>query len=205
MKVARFGLERTEHSHFFTPKTSSWTRTFMSCLTATWQERRSPSAASRFVISEVSVARIEPPPSRTLTRHCPQVPPPPQAEGTRILPSPSAPNSFCPTGVSMIFSSLMVILTFPAGTNCDLAARMTRTRPIKMAVNTATPRPISSINASSFHIPEKARKARAIKPVVIKVIPRPWRPSGTSLYFNFSRTPASATIASAQPTPLPMP
>ena len=48
-------------------------------------------------------------------------------------------------------------------------------------------------------------KPSDIRPTVIKVMPSPCNPSGMSLYFNFSRMPASATIASAQPTPAPNP
>ena len=42
-------------------------------------------------------------------------------------------------------------------------------------------------------------KPSDIRPTVIKVMPSPCNPSGMSLYFNFSRMPASAIIASAQP------
>ena len=48
-------------------------------------------------------------------------------------------------------------------------------------------------------------KAIAISPAEMKVMPRPCNPAGTSLYFNFSRMPARAMIASAQPAPLPIP
>ena len=40
---------------------------------------------------------------------------------------------------------------------------------------------------------------------VMNVIPRPRRPGGTSLYFSFSRIPASAMIERAQPIPDPTP
>ena len=49
--------------------------------------------------------------------------------------------------------------------------------------------------------PEKDMKAIAIRPAVMKVMPRPCRPSGMSEYFSFSRTPAIAVIANAQPKP----
>ena len=48
-------------------------------------------------------------------------------------------------------------------------------------------------------------KPSDIRPTVMNVMPRPCSPSGTSLYLSFSRMPASATIASAQPKPLPTP
>ena len=54
-------------------------------------------------------------------------------------------------------------------------------------------------------IPEKAMKASDIRPTVIKVIPKPWSPLGTSLYRSFSRMPARQASARAQPTPLPSP
>ena len=47
--------------------------------------------------------------------------------------------------------------------------------------------------------------ANAIRPVAMKAIPKPRRPAGMSEYLSFSRTPANATIASAQPKPLPTP
>ena len=40
MNVATFPFETTSPSYFWTPKTSSGTRMVMSCLTATWQDRR---------------------------------------------------------------------------------------------------------------------------------------------------------------------
>lgn len=54
-------------------------------------------------------------------------------------------------------------------------------------------------------IPEKDMKPSAIRPAVMKVMPRPRRPSGTSEYFIFSRIPAIATMASIQPAPDPTP
>ena len=48
-------------------------------------------------------------------------------------------------------------------------------------------------------------KPSDIRPMVMKVIPRPCRPSGTSLYLSFSRMPASSAIASAYEAPEPMP
>jgi hypothetical protein len=48
-------------------------------------------------------------------------------------------------------------------------------------------------------------KAIAIRPTVMKVIPRPRKPVGTLLYFIFSRIPARAMMAIAQPIPEPRP
>ena len=47
-------------------------------------------------------------------------------------------------------------------------------------------------------MPPKDMKHRLNKPTEINVIPNPRRPSGTSLYLSFSRTPARAVIAKAQ-------
>ena len=55
-------------------------------------------AASRLVMCDSSVGRMSPPPSLTLTLHCAQVPPPPQAEETNRLLSARAVSSFEPMG-----------------------------------------------------------------------------------------------------------
>ncbi len=52
-------------------------------------------------------------------------------------------------------------------------------------------------------MPPKDMKAKAINPTVMKVIPKPRSGGGTSLYLSFSRIPAKAAIARAQPTPQP--
>lgn len=54
-------------------------------------------------------------------------------------------------------------------------------------------------------IPENPMKAIAMRPAVMKVMPRPFSPSGTSEYFSRSRIAASVTSASAQPRPEPKP
>src|SRR5690606_22245157 len=54
-------------------------------------------------------------------------------------------------------------------------------------------------------IPAKAMNPIAIRPVTMKVRPRPRSPSGTLLYRSFSRMAASATMASAKPPPDPTP
>src|SRR5690606_42032413 len=53
--------------------------------------------------------------------------------------------------------------------------------------------------------PEKDMKPSDIRPMVMKVMPRPCSPSGTSLYLSFSRMPASSAMASAQEKPEPTP
>jgi hypothetical protein len=66
---------------------------------------------------------------------------------------------------------------------------------------------VKSIIISTYYkdTPASDIKPKDIRPTVIKVMPRPLRPSGTSLYFNFSLIPARATIAKAQPNPDPSP
>ena len=44
-----------------------------------------------------------------------------------------------------------------------------------------------------------------IKPVMMKVIPKPFKALGTFVYDNFSRIAAIPTIASNQPIPDPKP
>ena len=52
-------------------------------------------------------------------------------------------------------------------------------------------------------MPEKLKKAIAIKPVAMKVIPRPLSGAGMLLYANFSRMAAMQAMAKSQPMPLP--
>jgi hypothetical protein len=137
MKVATLRLERTVHSHFFTPNTSSDTCTSRSWNTLTWQARRSPSRASRLVISEDSVGSSSPPPFRTLTRHWPQVPPPPQADGTKMPASASAPSSFWPVGVATSRSSLTRMCTSPCGTMRAMTQRITTAMAISVPEKTS--------------------------------------------------------------------
>ena len=54
-------------------------------------------------------------------------------------------------------------------------------------------------------MPPNDMNANDIKPTVINVMPKPLSGGGTSLYFIFSRIPANAAIANAQPTPQPRP
>ncbi len=137
------------HSHFLTPKIDSSISTFISVLTETWQASLSPSRASFLVIWLVSVGRISPPPSKTLTLHCPQVPPPPHALGTKISALPRAFKSFEPAASVKSFFSFKFILTSPVLTSLDLAARIIVTRVKTIKVNIKTPRKIVLIITKS--------------------------------------------------------
>ena len=183
MKVATLSLETTSHSMRFTPKTSGGTSTFMSCLTVTWQERRSPSFSSRRVMCSFSAGRIAPPPSWILTRHWAQLPPPPQAEETKRPLSASTFSSLPPAGATTSRSPLTSMLTSPVATSLERAARMTATRARTTPVNMLTPpRTLSIMRSSASYswMPEKAMKAMAMRPTVMKVMPRPRRPGGMS-------------------------
>ena len=182
----------------------------MSCFTLTWQLRRQPSRICPLVKWPSSVGRMSPPPSSTWQRHCAQVPPPPQAEDRKIPWSARVPSSLPPAGASMPFSasSLISMCTLPVATRRERAARITATSASTMAVNMTTPRIISTlmIQLSPYSCtPENDMKPSDIRPTVMKVMPRPFRPSGTSLYLSFSRIPASNVIASAHPVPAPTP
>ena len=48
-------------------------------------------------------------------------------------------------------------------------------------------------------------KPKHIKPTVIKVIPKPYKPPGISAYLSLSLIPAKANIAKAHPAPAPNP
>ena len=92
----------------------------MSPLTFTWQPKRQSSWICLRLKKPVSVGRISPPPSVTWHRHIPQVPPPPQAEGRKILLLLSVDNNVLPDSTSEI-SPLMFNLTGPEGDKRALA------------------------------------------------------------------------------------
>ena len=84
--------------------------------------------------------------------HCAHVPPPPQAEGTKILRSASVESSVPPELTSTAFASspLMTILTLPLLTSCPLAMRRMITIARMTKVNMPTPRRIVSIRFGSL-------------------------------------------------------
>src|SRR5690554_4870679 len=141
MKVATLGFAITSHSHFMTPKISSGTSIFMSCLTGTWQERRQPSFFSRRVKADSSVGSIEPPPSSTRHLHWAQEPPPPQADERKTPLAARVLSSLPPAWVVMVCSGspLTSMVTSPVLTSLLRAARITRTRPTTTTVNMNTP------------------------------------------------------------------
>ena len=116
MKVATLWLEITSHSTFFTLSTDSGTSILRSSLTFTWQPSLQLSLICFLLKKPTSVGRMFPPPSSTLTLHCPQFALPPQAEGRKIFSSARAPIRDAP-GVtsSTLFPLLMSILTVPLG------------------------------------------------------------------------------------------
>ena len=124
--------------------------------------------------------------------------------------SARVPSSLPPAGASMAFSAslLMSMCTLPLTTSRERATRITATSASTMVVNMTTPRIISKL-MMLFPLynctPEKDMNPSDISPTVMKVMPSPLRPSGTSLYFSFSRIPASSVMARAQPVPAPMP
>ena len=73
------------------------------------------------------------------TRHWAQVPPPPQAEGTKSFCSASVCSSFPPAGTEIVFSPLIVMSDIAAGyeTDFDRAAMMIVTKPSTISGETA--------------------------------------------------------------------
>ena len=134
------------------------------------------------------------------------VPPPPHADGKKTLLSPKVESRVLPELTSISFSSLIKILTGPEGNNLALT-------PKSMATN----RKIITININVLInmyveisiiynlIPIKLMNPRAIKPVIIKVMPKPFRGAGTFEYAIFSLIAAIATIAKNHPNPEPNP
>ncbi len=126
----------------------------------------------------------------------------------KILLSASAPSSVPPAATFSVFdsSSLTMIETSPAATSFLRAPSSTPTSSSTTPVNITTARTMSSMRTGPYSwIPENIMNASDISPAVMKVIPRPFRPSGTCEYVIFSRIAAIATIAIAQPTPEPTP
>ena len=83
----------------------------MSCFTLTWHPNLHPSANSLRVKLGISVGNGSPPPSNTLHLHCKQEPPPPQADGKKILLFPKVVKSVLPPPTSISFSPLILIFT----------------------------------------------------------------------------------------------
>ena len=140
MKVATLRLLTTWHFHLATLKISAGSSMRMSRLTFTWQASRQPWRASPGEMKPVSVGRMSPPPSRTMTSHTPQAPLPPQADGMKMPLADSAPSSVLPAGVTSarLGSSLITIETSPLATSLRRAPSSTATRARMTPVNIST-------------------------------------------------------------------
>jgi len=185
MKVATLLFDTTSHSHFFTPSTASGTLISMSCFTFTWHPRRQFACCSLREKCTFSVGSISPPPASTWQRHCAHEPPPPQAEGKKILFSASVDSRLEPTSTSTSFSPLMVTFTFPEGERYLLAIRSIMTSRRITPRKTPTLASIKDVIVYFLFInynfnPEKHIKAIAISPTVMNVIPSPLSGAGTS-------------------------
>lgn len=113
MKVATFLLDMTSHSHSLMSSTDLGTSIFMSSLTLTWHPRRQWFLISLREKCTVSVGRMSPPPSRTWTRHCAQLPLPPHADGRNMLSAASVDNNDFPDSAFTSVSPLMSMATSP--------------------------------------------------------------------------------------------
>ena len=186
-------LETTSHSHFLTPKTSCGILIFRSSFTLTWQANLHFSFCSFRVKNPVSVGRMEPPPSSIWQRHMPQVPPPPHAEGSRILLLLRVVRSVFPGSVTISRSpSFMFIFTSPDGVSFFLAKSKIATSRTITPRNTATlaittvvcveSKSIENVFLFYNLIPMKPIKANPIRPVTINVMPNPRNGAGTFEY-----------------------
>jgi hypothetical protein len=80
------------------------------------------------------------------TRHCAQVPPPPQADGTNSCCSASVCSSLPPAGTEIVFSPLIVMSTLPVATRRERATRIRLTSTVTIIVNSSMPRPKVAIS-----------------------------------------------------------
>ena len=87
----------------------------------------------------VSVGRISPPPESTCTRHWPQLPLPPQADGRNTLLMAIVDSSEPPEGASTVRWLLMFIATLPLCTRNRLATSSMATSTSVMARKMPTP------------------------------------------------------------------
>ena len=221
MKLDTFLFDMTVHSHSLTLRIESETFTLRLPFTLVWHPRRQCSFISLREKWPFSVSRISPPPSRTCRRHCPQLPLPPQADERCMPLSLSVESSEPPCSTSNFLSPLTVIVTFPLGLRYFLAISSIATKTSMMTRNTAMLTPINCpivllflyslfVLYCSFFCccqncsPLKHIIAIAMRPTVMKAIPMPWRGLGMSLYSIFSRMAPNMTMASVQPSPLPM-
>ena len=191
MKVATLRLEITVHSHSLTSRTEAGTSISRFSLTFTWHARRQCSLASLREMWTASVGSISPPPSTTFTRHWPQLPFPPQAEGRKTFCDAMVESRESPAGTLKDFSPLTVISTSPECTRKCLATRSTITSSRVMVRKMPTPVmivvPASDAGMKIMFMilqiqslmPRKLMKAIPIRAVMMKVMPTPRRGPGT--------------------------
>src|SRR5690606_20524738 len=141
MKVATFSFDRTVHVHCRAENTEGGISIWMSSLSFTWHERRTPMRASMREMCDFSVGSMAPPPSSTRTVHTPQLPFPPQAEGMKTSCAASVFSSVPPARAVMARSgsSLIRLVTSPEATRRDLAKSRSTTSIRTMSVNAMRP------------------------------------------------------------------
>ena len=151
-----------------------------------------------------SLGRMSPPPSKTWHLHIAQEPLPPQADGKNSFCCDSAISRLVPTSTSgeRLASSLMSSLTLPLRTSFFSQNIKTTTRSTMTPVSAATP---VRMVVNMVQMPLKVMNAIATRPVVMKVMPRPFKGAGMCAVRMRRRIAAMLMIASAQPPPEPMP
>ena len=134
-----------------------------------------------------------------------QVPPPPQADGKNILLFPRVFNKVAPDDTLRSSCPFIFNATGPEGSNFALTPKsiVTNNKIIPKKTTILTKTKVKSINYNL--IPIKLINPIAIRPVIIKVIPNPFKGSGILEYAIFSLIAEIARIAKKKPTPDPKP
>ena len=111
-----------------------------------------------------------------------QVPPPPQALGRKIFASLRVLNSVPPAATSSVFSPLMVTFTRPLGESFALANNSSATSSSVTVRKTArVMRIVEPMSVRQILMPMKLMKAMPMSPVMMNVMPSPFRGAGTWL------------------------